>query len=154
MSHESHRLTLVPLGHVRTAKALKFDARHQPDEAEAESNVIEIVPSPEHRRALQDLEGFSRIWLVWWFPLNATWRPLVLPPRGPAPRRGVLATRSPHRPNPIGLTAVQLLGVEGTRLRIGPCDLVDGTPILDIKPYIPAYDAFPDEKDGWLQEVE
>lgn len=154
MSADLPPLAVVPIGHVRSAKPLRFDARHQPDEAGAESNVVELVHTDAHRRAVQDLEGFTRIWLVWWFHLNSGWRPQVLPPRGPSRRRGVLATRSPHRPNPIGLTAVQLLRVEGTRLHIGPCDLVDGTPILDIKPYIPAYDAFPGESSGWLGEVD
>jgi tRNA-Thr(GGU) m(6)t(6)A37 methyltransferase TsaA len=152
--HEPQSLNVVPIGFVRTAKPLRFDARHQPDESEPDSSIVELVPTADHRAALRDLAGFTRVWLVWWFHLNKGWRPLVLPPRGPARRRGVLATRSPHRPNPLGLTAVRLLGVEGTRLRIGPCDLVDGTPILDIKPYIPAYDAFPDETAGWLGEVE
>jgi len=77
-----------------------------------------------------------------------------LPPRGGPRRRGVFATRSPHRPNPIGLTAVTLLGVEGRTILIGNCDLVDGTPILDIKPYINSIDAFPEAKKGWLEELE
>ncbi len=79
---------------------------------------------------------------------------MVLPPRGPAVRRGVFATRSPHRPNPLGITPVQLLAVEKGRLILGPCDLVDGTPVFDIKPYIPAYDAFPEERSGWTGEVD
>jgi hypothetical protein len=79
---------------------------------------------------------------------------MVLPPRGPAKRRGVFATRSPHRPNPLGLTPVQLIRVEDRRLILGACDLVDGTPVFDIKPYIPAYDSFPQESAGWIDEVE
>jgi hypothetical protein len=78
----------------------------------------------------------------------------VLSPRGPAKRRGVFATRSPHRPNPLGLTPVQLIAVEGRTLILGACDLVDGTPVFDIKPYIPAYDSFPDESAGWIDEME
>ena len=79
---------------------------------------------------------------------------MVLPPRGPAQRRGVFATRSPHRPNPLGLTPVRLLGIEGLTLRLGPCDLVDGTPVFDIKPYVPSYDAFPGAKAGWIDAVD
>jgi tRNA-Thr(GGU) m(6)t(6)A37 methyltransferase TsaA len=146
-------LTIRPIGYVRTGKAVKFAALHQPDESVAEQNVLELLPNEELRRGLQDLQGFTRIWLIWWFHRNDTWRSLVLPPRGPARRRGVFATRSPHRPNAIGMTPVKLLGIDGDRLLLGPCDLVDGTPVFDIKPYIPEYDAFPDESSGWLEEV-
>jgi tRNA-Thr(GGU) m(6)t(6)A37 methyltransferase TsaA len=147
-------LTLHPIGFIRSPKQVKFQARHQPLEAESDTSVLELVAGQNHELALRDLAGFSRIWLVWWFHRNTTWRPLVLPPRGPAQRRGVFATRSPHRPNPLGLTPVQLLAVERRRLILGPCDLVDGTPVFDIKPYIPAYDAFPDAKAGWHDEVD
>ena len=147
-------LTLKPIGFIRSQKQVKFQARHQPAEAQPERNILELLPGRDLELALHDLAGFSRVWLVWWFHRNVSWRPLVLPPRGPAQRRGVFATRSPYRPNPLGLTPVQLLGVERRRLILGPCDLVDGTPILDIKPYIATYDAFPEAKGGWLDEVE
>ncbi|RYG21919.1 SAM-dependent methyltransferase, partial [bacterium] len=91
---------------------------------------------------------------IWWFHRNTTWRARVLPPRGPAKRRGVFATRSPHRPNPLGLTSVPLLAVEGLTLTVGPLDLVDGTPIFDIKPYLARVDAFPEASMGWIGEVE
>lgn len=77
-----------------------------------------------------------------------------MPPRGGAQRRGVLATRSPHRPNPIGITCVPLISVDKLEIVVGNTDLVDGTPILDIKPYIPSVDAFPDSSQGWIEEVE
>ena len=147
-------LNLRPIGYICTRKQVKFDAPHQPAEAGAEQNVLELLPGCGHELALRDLAGFSRIWLLWWFHRNTSWRPLVLPPRGPAQRRGVFATRSPHRPNPLGLTPVQLLEVKGRRLLLGPCDLVDGTPVFDVKPYIAAYDAFPDARGGWTAEVE
>ena len=147
-------LTLVPIGVIRTKMRLKFDAPHQPDAAAAEENVIELVPRRGFEQAVRDLEGFERIWIVWWFHRNVRWRPLVLPPRGEGPRRGLFATRSPHRPNPLGLTATTLLQVSGLRLTVGPVDLLDGTPILDIKPYISAVDAFPGSANGWLAEVE
>ena len=147
-------LTLNPIGYVRTGKRVKFEARHQPAEEAAEQHVLELVPGGGYDDGLRDLEGFSRVWLIWWFHKNSTWRPMVLPPRGPAVRRGVFATRSPHRPNALGITPVRLLAVEKGRLILGPCDLVDGTPVFDIKPYIPAYDAFPDESSGWTREVD
>ena len=100
--------------------------------------------------ALTDLERFDRIWLVSWMHLNGPRRkPLVRPPRG-GPKRGVFATRAPHRPNPIALSCVELLRVEGRVLHVRGLDLIDGTPILDIKPYIPDFDAFPGAARGWL----
>lgn len=147
-------LTIRAIGHIRSGKSVKFQALHQPDEQAGETSVLELLPREELRRGLQDLQGFTRIWLIWWFHRNQSWRSLVLPPRGMAKRRGVFATRSPHRPSALGMTPVRLLGIEGFRLLLGSCDLVDGTPVFDIKPYIPGYDAFPDESSGWLDEVE
>lgn len=150
----SDSLTLKPIGFIRTAKRVKFQALHQPADGEMEHNVLELLPGSNFEQALQDLAGFDRVWLLWWFHRNTTWRPLVLPPRGASKRRGVLATRSPHRPNPLGMTPVRLLGVEGRRLLLGACDLVDGTPVFDVKPYVPAYDSFPDARAGWIAEVD
>ncbi len=145
-------LQLRPIGYVRNAKPLKFDTPHQPDAGKVETNRIELLSGFE--LALSDLATFDRIWLIWWFHRNTTWRSRVLPPRGPAKRRGLFATRSPHRPNPLGLTSVQLIGVEDLSLTVGPLDLVDGTPIFDIKPYLARVDAFPDASLGWIGEVE
>jgi tRNA-Thr(GGU) m(6)t(6)A37 methyltransferase TsaA len=147
-------LTITPIGFLRSGKPLKFDARHQPDEKQPETNVLEMLPGDRYQKALKDLEGFDRVWLIWWFHRNTDWRPEVLPPRGPSKRRGVFATRSPHRPNPIGITPVQLIEVKKGSLILGPCDLVDGTPVFDIKPYIPSYDSFPAAKAGWIDEVD
>ena len=145
-------LRITPIGFVRTAKRLKFNAPHQPDAGTQETNLVELLPGYE--RALDDLASFDRVWLLWWFHRNTTWRARVLPPRGPAKRRGVFATRSPHRPNPLGLTCVPLLAVEGLTLIVGPLDLVDGTPVFDVKPYLPRVDAFPEASSGWIGEVE
>ena len=111
-----------------------------------EELTAEIVFEKPYRDAecLRGIEDFSHLWLIWLFSANAheRWSPTVRPPRlGGNRRMGVFATRSPYRPNPIGLSSVALLGVEhtadrGTVLRIGGADLMDGTPILDIKPYI------------------
>lgn len=133
---------------------MRFKTLHQPDETATETNVLELNPGPGIREALRDLDGMERIWLIWWFHRAESWRPLVLPPRGPSQRRGVFSTRSPHRPNPIGMTPARLLGMEGLRLLLGPCDLLEGTPVLDIKPYVPAYDAFPESRAGWIEAVE
>ena len=147
-------LTLTPIGYLRTQQSVKFSARHQPQESAPEQHRIELLPGHHYEEALHDLAGFSRIWLIWWFHKNTSWRPMVLPPRGPAVRRGLFATRSPHRPNALGITPVKLISVQKACLFIGPCDLVDGTPIFDIKPYIPSYDAFPGESSGWTGEVD
>ena len=147
-------LALEPIGYIRTGKHLKFAALHQPEEAAPESHGLEMQPGRGYQDGLRDLDGFSRIWLIWWFHKNTSWRPMVLPPRGPAVRRGVFATRSPHRPNPLGITPVQLRRIDGLLLPLGPCDLIDGTPIFDIKPYIPAYDSFPSEPAGWIDSLD
>lgn len=147
-------LVCRPIGFIRSGKNVKFKARHQPDESCAEQNVLELERGPGVREAIRDLEGMERIWLIWWFHQAESWRPLVLPPRGPPQRRGLYSTRSPHRPNPIGLTPVQLLGVTGLTLLLGPCDLTEGTPVFDIKPYFPAYDSFPVSAAGWIDAVD
>ncbi len=147
-------LTLQPIGFLRTRQQVKFQAGHQPSAATEERNELELLPDCGYEDALRDLAGFERVWLLWWFHRNEGWRPLVLPPRGPIQRRGVFATRSPHRPNPLGLTPVPLLGIKGRTLLLGPCDLVDGTPVFDLKPYVPSFDAFPDSRAGWIDEVD
>ena len=109
---------------------------------------------PEYREALEGLEGFSHIILIYVFHRAGPYRPRVRPfLDGEA--RGLLATRAPARPNPIGLSIVKLEKVEGTRLHISGCDILDGTPILDVKPYVPAFDS-PEHRGekvrtGWLQ---
>jgi len=95
----------------------------------------------------------ERLWVLSYLDRSGTWGALVRPPRGPRVRRGLFATRSPDRPNPIGLSAVQLVRVEGLVLHVRGVDLLDGTPILDIKPYIPYADAFPASRAGWIDEI-
>ena len=122
-----------------------------------------VVFEPEYRNpdALRGLEGFSHIWLIWQFSAAArdTWSPTVRPPRlGGNQRMGVFATRSPFRPNNLGLSSVKLLGVAyteayGTVLHVGGADLMDGTPIFDIKPYIPYGDCHPDASGGFTDKA-
>ena len=118
-----------------------------------------VVFEPEYRRedALRGIEDFSHLWLIWGFhkAVRESWSPTVRPPRlGGNTRMGVLATRSPFRPNPIGLSSVKLLGVEhhpeyGHILRVAGADLMDGTPIFDIKPYLPYADSHPEASGGF-----
>jgi tRNA (adenine37-N6)-methyltransferase len=144
-------LTIEPIGIIRTPYVEKYDAPRQPNaEGEDVIGVIELTPHRNFEQALDDLSGFDRIWIVSWFDRNTMWKPKVLPPRGGRTKRGVFATRSPHRPNPIGISVCRLLDVEGLRVRVANPDLLDCTPILDLKPYIPYADAFPDSASGWL----
>ncbi|MBL9174575.1 MAG: SAM-dependent methyltransferase, partial [Verrucomicrobiales bacterium] len=86
-------LTVRPIGFLRAAKQVKFQTLHQPDEAVDENNVVELLPGCGFDRAVSDLAGFTRIWLLSWFHRNTTWRPMVMPPRGPSRRRGLFSTR-------------------------------------------------------------
>lgn len=147
-------LAIKPIGAIHTAMRRKFDAPHQPASLATDVNIIELNPGHNFEQALKDLDGFDRVWLVWWFHKNKNWKPMVLPPRGPEHKRGVFATRSPHRPNPIGMSAVKLLKIDGRKIYVGDVDLIDGTPILDVKPYIPQIDAFPEAKAGWVDSLD
>jgi len=150
-------VSLSPIGYVKCCIRNKFYARRQPVEDgsnELETTQIELLPHQNFEVALSDLSGFSKIWVIFLFHKNKSWRPKVTPPRGAGAKVGVFATRSPHRPNPIGISALELLSIDGLTLTIGACDLLDGTPILDIKPYIPSCDAFPEAEVGWLKEIE
>lgn len=145
-----------PIGFLRSPYAQRIDAPHQPTvapesgEGEARLELASWIPE----ETLRDLEGFARIWILFLFHRSEGWAPTVKPPRGPRVKRGVFATRSPHRPNPIGLSAVELAGVEGRTLRLRGVDLLDGTPVLDIKPYVPYADAFPGIAAGWIDAVD
>jgi tRNA-Thr(GGU) m(6)t(6)A37 methyltransferase TsaA len=108
----------------------------------------DVVPA----RAIADIAGFERIWLLCWLHLNGRDWPQMVRPPGETRRRSVLATRAPHRPNPIALSCVRLLRVEGTTLHVEGLDLIDGTPVIDIKPYVPYADAFADARAGWLDD--
>ena len=128
-----------------------------------EEVVSTIVFEPEYRvpEALRGIEAFSHLWLIWAFDRTEreNWSPTVRPPRlGGNQRIGVFATRSPYRPNPIGLSCVRLIGVgkgsEGTVLKIAGADLVNGTPIYDIKPYLPYADCKTDATGGFTDRTE
>ena len=153
-------LTLRPIGVVHSP----YKERHgTPRQSQLLAAPVDYQPAIAHIQlfadliptiALKDLEGFERIWVIAWMHLNQSWNPTVLPPRGPKIRRGTLATRAPHRPNPIGLSAPKLLRVEGLILEVEGIDLLDQTPILDIKPYITYCDAFPDAHCGYVNAME
>src|SRR3954462_7212164 len=102
------RLVLEPIGFVRNTLATKVEAARQPQAAQGEPARIELLPGRNFEHALEDLARWKRIWVLFWFPPNAGWRPKVLPPRSVTGRKGVFSTRSPHRPNPSGMSAVRL----------------------------------------------
>ena len=147
-------MNLEPVGIYRSSLKYRFETPRQ-GVFSTGSGVIEFVSGRNFETALSDLNGFGRIWILFQFHLNSGWKPKVRPPVAPGNERiGVFATRSPHRPNPIGLSCVRLERVEGLRVFVRDCDLLDETPVFDIKPYIPAADAFPDSETGWLERAE
>jgi tRNA-Thr(GGU) m(6)t(6)A37 methyltransferase TsaA len=146
-------LPLRPIGVCRTPFVHKVEAPRQGVIAEGVEGRIELFPEPGFDHALEDLEGWERLWILTWFDRAEGWRPKVQPPRSKQ-RRGLFATRTPHRPNPIGLTCVRLVRVEGLSIVVRDLDLLDGTPVIDVKPYVPYADAFPEAGSGWLAKAE
>jgi tRNA-Thr(GGU) m(6)t(6)A37 methyltransferase TsaA len=143
-------ITFEPIGIVHSPFVEKVDAPRQAQAAIDVEATIELFPGRDLEHAIEDLATWDRLWVVFVFHRVEGWRPKVLPPRSDR-RRGVLATRSPHRPNPIGLSAVRLVGVDGLNVRVRDVDILDGSPVLDLKPYVPYADAFPDAGSGWLE---
>ncbi len=154
-------LTIHPIAYIHTDFPTKFGIPRQ--SGLAPHLLAEIVFEPAYRdaNALRGLDGYSHIWLLWGFSeieQNESFAPMVKPPRlGGNKRMGVFATRSPFRPNPIGLSAVKLEGIEsrphvGKVLLVSGADLMDGSPIYDIKPYIPYADSFPNAIGGFAEE--
>lgn len=145
---------MSPIGTFFGEANYKYDVPRQGRLFAGHPGRIELAHGRNFETALRDLEGFERIWVIFLFHENEGWRPTTRPPV-PAPgkeRIGTFASRSPYRPNPIGLSCVRLLRIEGLTLYVDEADLLNETPILDIKPYIPMADAFPEAKAGWVDE--
>ena len=159
MNEDNHILTIRPIAYARNGFSQKFGIPRQSREESV--LLMRIVFEPEYRvrEALRGIEGFSHLWLVWGFSENRpaeNWSPTVRPPRlGGNTREGVFATRSPYRPNPLGLSSVRLLRVEetdeGLTLLVSGADLMNGTPIYDIKPYLSYTDAHPEAQNGFAE---
>jgi len=111
------------------------------------------VLEPEYLEGLKDLEGFERVWLLYWFDRAASGSELIVTPYLEDAPHGVFATRAPARPNPIGMSPVRILSIEGNVLRLADVDILDGTPLLDIKPYVPRFDCFQTTRNGWFDAV-
>jgi len=142
-------MILTPVAYYRGPLSSKFGIPRQSGLAGDIEGRIVFEPAYRNREALRGLEGVDRLWLIWEFsanrPAKGTWQPTVRPPRlGGNTAVGVWATRSPYRPNPLGLSCVKLRGLDGMDLLVSGADLMDGTPVYDIKPYIAYADAWPD----------
>ncbi|HEX6273678.1 MAG TPA: tRNA (N6-threonylcarbamoyladenosine(37)-N6)-methyltransferase TrmO, partial [Polyangiaceae bacterium] len=142
-------LVCRPIGVVHSPFRERREAPRQPAASAETCGTIELFPHSGFEHALSDLESWSYLWVIFWFHLNEGFRPKVLPPRS-ARRRGVFSTRSPHRPNPIGLSAVKLERVNGLVLEVTGLDMLDATPVLDLKPYVAYTDAVTEAGTGWL----
>jgi tRNA-Thr(GGU) m(6)t(6)A37 methyltransferase TsaA len=151
MPPELPTLTVRPIGIVHSPWLDKRSAPRQPAEARGVEGRIELLADGPYEHALEDLDAWSHVWVLFWFHLNTSWRPKVLPPRSHK-KRGVFATRSPYRPNPIGMSVLALTRIEGRVLHVRDVDILDQTPVLDIKPYVAYTDAPAATNAGWLEE--
>ena len=150
-------MEIKPIATYRGAFGSKFGIPRQSSLANTEGRIV-FHKEYGAKEALRGLEGFERIWLIWEFSANkeakGEWQPTVRPPRlGGNTAMGVFATRSPYRPNPLGLSCVELKGIENGELIVRGADLMDGTPIYDIKPYLPYADSYPDARAAWATEA-
>ncbi len=143
-------LTFAPIGYVRTPFCDKASAPRQPSEARGVAGTVELLEGRGFEDALDGVAAWSHLWILFSFHESASgWRPKVRPPRS-AHKRGVFATRAPYRPNPIGLSVVRLVHVDGLSLRVLDVDMVDRTPVLDLKPYVAYTDSVSEAGGGWL----
>jgi len=139
--------TVRPVAVMRSPYRVHAGTPRQPSVGPAREGRIVVRHGLQN--LLQDLAGFSHVWVLFWCNYSRGWNEQVVPPRDTR-KRGLFATRAPHRPNPIGLSVLELLRIDRRVLHVGSHDLLDGTPILDIKPYVAAYDSLPHASAGWL----
>lgn len=160
-SNQLNNISLHTVGMVHSPFKEKFGVPRQPGLIEGDIGEIELFTPWNRQEALQGLDGFSHIWVVFIFheaiKVAKDWRPTVRPPREGAKRQGVFATRSPYRPNPIGMSVLKYHGWEkrGAKLflKVSGLDLIDQTPVIDIKPYLPYADSLPDATGGFAQHA-
>lgn len=151
MSLES--ITYQPIGKFKSSQVHPYEAGRQPDELHAEG-CIELIGGQNFEQALIGLEVGQRIWVIFQFHLNDHWNTMVLPPRGSNTKLGVFATRSPYRPNNIGMSCVVISRIEKLKIYVHGADILNDSPILDLKPYIGYADAFPESEPPWLKNSE
>ncbi len=148
---EQGALVVRPIGVFHAPFHDRASTPRQPRAGEGIAGSIELFAGHAYEDALADLDRWQYIWVLFWFHGADGWKPKVLPPRS-TKKRGLFATRTPHRPNPIGLSVVRLERVEGRVIHVRDVDVLDGTPVLDLKPYVPWTDAIVDAGGGWLED--
>ncbi len=141
-----------PIGYFQSSSKALYDVPYQPSLYVKNEGIIQLNSGLQFEQALEGVKDFDLIWVLFRFHRHVHWKPKVLPPRG-GKKRGVFSTRSPHRPNFIGLSCVQLQSIQGLKLFIVNHDLIDGTPILDLKPYLNYADSFVSQRQGWLENI-
>lgn len=141
-----------PIGYFECDLTYKYEASRQSIENTSEQvGKIVLVKGFDFEQALMGIDGFKRLWIIYEFHKNKNWKPMTETPRA-TQKQGVFATRAPYRPNPIGLSCVEFIEFKKNELVIRSFDLLDETPILDIKPYIPSSDAFDVVNKSWIEE--
>lgn len=154
---QKENYSFAPIGYIQSCFKEKFGVARQSMMIPQARGLLKFNPDPAYRNSLQNLAEFSHLWIIFVFHKNIEkgWRPLITPPRIDAPKQvGVFASRSPHRPNPIGMSVVKIEGLDfsapgGIELHLSGLDILDGAPVLDIKPYLPFADSFSDANPGW-----
>ncbi|UXR63761.1 tRNA (N6-threonylcarbamoyladenosine(37)-N6)-methyltransferase TrmO [Bdellovibrio bacteriovorus] len=147
------KIEFTAIGTFHSPQVHPYEAGRQPDEFHS-AGYIELNCGHNFEQALTGLEGCERIWVVFLFHHNDHWNPMVLPPRGSQKKLGVFATRSPYRPNPVGISCVKIKHIDKLKIFVEGADLLDGSPILDIKPYVAYADSFPGIEPDWLKNAE
>jgi tRNA-Thr(GGU) m(6)t(6)A37 methyltransferase TsaA len=147
---DTAKITFTPIGIIHSPWHDIANMPIQPNGARDVRGTVEIFP--EYAGGLSDLDGFSHVILIYAFHRSGSYDLKIIPFLDTT-ARGVFATRAPKRPNPIGLSVVRLIGVQDRTLIIEDVDILDGTPLLDIKPYVPQFDAYPDASCGWLEKT-
>jgi tRNA-Thr(GGU) m(6)t(6)A37 methyltransferase TsaA len=143
-------LKIEPIGVIETPFHEPAGTPIQPSRANGARGKVRV--EKRFWAGLRDLEGFERIWLIYWLHRGQC-SSLLVTPFLDRKQRGVFATRAPARPTPIGISAVRLVGMEEGVLEVADVDVIDGTPLLDIKPYVPEFDAYPGSRAGWFDET-
>jgi tRNA-Thr(GGU) m(6)t(6)A37 methyltransferase TsaA len=143
---------LTAIGVIRCGLSKKYQAQTQSSESSSHCAQVVFSKGFNTPQMTAHLQSFSHIWLIFYFHQSPHWKPMVLPPSRSKQKVGVWASRSPYRPNHLGMSVVKLLAVEKSFLRIESSDLIDGTPVLDIKPYLVDADCIPGASKGWKAE--
>jgi tRNA (adenine37-N6)-methyltransferase len=149
------KIEFEPIGIFKSCYLDKFGTPRQAGLVKESEGLLIIHPKFQPELSLIGLEGFSHLWVLFYFHANGDhkFHAKIHPPRLEGKTMGLFSTRSPHRPNPIGLSLLKIKGISDAGIQVSGIDLIDKTPVLDIKPYLPSLEALPDAKEGWLSEL-